>query len=259
MTPDYLSFPNHQALSSQLSFRVSFSIPFVPDGPHDASSPEAMFPEFISTDHTSLKICGVTTRRDANQLADLGVSALGLNFWPSSKRYCSPEQASLIASHIAGHIIRVGVFVNNSRPLALDLVDECVIDVVQLHGDETQEDIDFFLERDIPVIRALPADQLPDHHLPTRDFALLVDTPAGSDYGGTGKTFDWSLAKDFARNHPQVPLILAGGLNPENAAQALKALEPSRPVALDIASGAEISPGIKDFDKVKSLLATLAS
>lgn len=213
-----------------------------------------MFPEFISTDHTSLKICGVTTRRDANQLAELGVSALGLNFWPSSKRYCTPEKASVIASHIAGHIIRVGVFVNNSRPLAADLVDECVIDVVQLHGDENEDDIAYFLRQNIPVIRAVPANALPTHALPTKNFALLIDTPAGSDYGGTGKTFDWSLAREFALAHPSVPVILAGGIRPENARDAIEALQPARPVALDVASGAELSPGLKDFDKVKALI-----
>jgi phosphoribosylanthranilate isomerase len=217
-----------------------------------------MFPEFVSTDHTSLKICGVTTRHDANQLAEIGVSALGLNFWPSSKRYCTPEKASVIASHIAGHIIRVGVFVNNSRPLAAELVDECVIDVVQLHGDETIDDIEYFVAQNIPVIRAVPADALPTYPLPPKNFALLIDTPAGPDYGGTGKTFDWSLARDFAHAHPQVPIILAGGINPENAREALEALKPSRPVALDVASGAEISPGIKDFDKVAALIAAVA-
>ena len=216
-----------------------------------------MFSEFISNDHTSLKICGVTTRHDANQLAEIGVSALGLNFWPSSKRYCSPEKASVISSHIAGHIIRVGVFVNNSRPLALDLIDECVIDVVQLHGDETEEDIDFFVSQKIPVIRAVSADALPIYPLPPKNFALLIDTPAGSDYGGTGKTFDWSLARDFAHENPQVPLVLAGGITPENAAEALKSLKPLRPVALDVASGAETSPGIKDFEKVTALMAEM--
>lgn len=218
-----------------------------------------MFSEFVSPDHSSLKICGVTTRHDALQLADLGVSALGFNFWPESKRYCTPERASLISSHIGGRILRVGVFVNNSRPLAADLVDDCVIDVVQLHGDEGEDDIAFFLSQKIPVIRAVSATALPAYPLPSKNFALLIDTPAGQEYGGTGKTFDWSLARDYALAHPQVPLILAGGITPENASEALDALQPSRPVALDVASGAELSPGIKDFAKVKDLLATLAS
>lgn len=212
-----------------------------------------MVPDFFSSE-TSLKICGVTTLEDATRLVELGVTAVGFNFWPQSKRYCSTKDASLIASHIAGDIVRVGVFVNNSRPLAADLIDECLIDAVQLHGDETLEDIQYFLERNIPVIRAVSATNLPDYEIPAKNFALLIDTPAGKDYGGTGKTFDWSLARDFIEKNPSTPVILAGGLTPDNAAEALAAVHPA---ALDVASGAEISPGIKDFDKVEALLSVL--
>ncbi len=213
-----------------------------------------MLDEFFSP-QPSLKICGVTHLDDATKLAELGVSAMGINFWPRSKRYCSPKDASILASHVAGDILRVGVFVNNSRPLAADLIDECLIDVVQLHGDETLEDIRFFLDQNIPVIRAVSAKHLPDYELPSKNFALLIDTPAGSDYGGTGKTFDWSLARDFAHSNPQIPLILAGGITPDNAAEAIRAVHPA---ALDVASGAELSPGLKDFDKVRALLASLS-
>lgn len=213
-----------------------------------------MLDEFFSS-KPSLKICGVTTLSDATRLFELGVSAIGINFWPQSKRYCSPKDASTFASHLAGDILRVGVFVNNSRPLAADLIDECLIDVVQLHGDETLEDIRFFLDQDIPVIRAVSASNIPEYPLPEKNFALLIDTPAGADYGGTGKTFDWSLAADFAKAHPHIPLILAGGITPENSAEALAAVHPA---ALDVASGAELSPGLKDFDKVRALLASLS-
>ena len=212
-----------------------------------------MLDDFFSS-IPSLKICGVTTLGDAKRLAELKVAALGLNFWPSSKRYCSPEDASTIASHVAGDIVRVGVFVNNSRPLAIELVDECLIDVVQLHGDENEEDIRFFLEQGVPVIRAVSADHLPDYELPSSNFALLIDTPAGKDYGGTGKVFDWSIARDFALKHPGIPVLLAGGINPNNAAEALATVKPA---ALDIASGAETSPGQKDFKKIQALLKTL--
>jgi phosphoribosylanthranilate isomerase len=213
-----------------------------------------MLEQFFSP-KPSLKICGVTTLDDATRLTDLRVSALGINFWPQSKRYCSPKDASTFASHLAGDILRVGVFVNNSRPLAADLIDECLIDVVQLHGNETLEDIHFFLDQNIPVIRAVSALHLPDYELPKKNFALLIDTPAGSDYGGTGKTFDWSLAHDFAKSNPQIPLILAGGITPDNAAAAIQAVLPA---ALDVASGAELSPGLKDFDKVRAILASLS-
>ena len=160
-----------------------------------------------------------------------------------------------LASHVAGGILRVGVFVNNSLPLAIELIDECLIDIVQLHGDETAEEVNFFIDQGIPVIRAVSADKLPDYELPSHNFALLIDTPAGKDYGGTGKTFDWSIARKFVQKTPEVPTLLAGGINPANAAEALAAVKPA---ALDIASGAESSPGIKDFKKVQALMQTLS-
>jgi phosphoribosylanthranilate isomerase len=126
--------------------------------------------------------------------------------------------------------------------------------VVQLHGDESREDIDYFLDQNIPVIRAVSAKNLPSDLPSDKDFALLIDTPAGKDYGGTGKTFDWSIAREFIASHPEFPILLAGGLNPENAAEALASVQPA---ALDIASGAEISPGVKDFSKINSLLSIL--
>lgn len=203
----------------------------------------------------SLKICGVTTPEDALHLAKLKVHALGLNFWPPSKRYCTPENASQISPQIEKDILRVGVFVNNSRPLAFDLFQKNIIDVVQLHGDETLADITYFLDRSIPVIHAVSATRLPTYPLPKDNFALLIDTPAGKHYGGTGKTFDWSIASAFQKKHPNTPIILAGGLTPSNATTALQTVHPA---ALDIASGAELSPGIKDFNKIKSLLSTLS-
>ena len=202
----------------------------------------------------SLKICGITTESDALRLAALKGTALGLNFWPPSKRYCPPQTAAQFDPQLADQILRVGVFVNTSRPLASELIEQNIIDVVQLHGDETLADITHFLDQNIPVIRAVSATKLPDYPLPTNNFALLIDTPAGKDYGGTGKTFDWSLATNFQKKHPQIPIILAGGLTPTNAADALAALHPA---ALDIASGAELSPGLKDFDKIQSLQNTL--
>jgi len=199
----------------------------------------------------SLKICGVTTKEDALSLVEMGVDALGFNFWPKSKRYCSPDAVEKIAPPLSGKILRVGVFVNNARDLAQELFQKDLIDVIQLHGDESIDEVEHFLSLNIPVIRALSALNLPQNPLPQSNFALLIDTPAGQDYGGTGKTFDWSLAQDFSLSHPETPIILAGGITPENAERAL--LE-THPIALDVASGAEISPGIKDLKKVRSLM-----
>lgn len=213
-----------------------------------------MFTEFCSRT-TSVKICGITQASDADLLANLGVDALGVNFWPQSRRYCSPEMSENFLPIIKGHILRVGVFVNNSRPLADELLEKDLIDVVQLHGDETPEDIDYFISKGTPVIRAVSAEKLPDYELPKEDFALLIDTPAGGDYGGTGRIFDWSIARNFIEAHPDIPVVLAGGLTPDNAEVAI---EQVNPVAIDVASGAEESPGKKDLMKVRALLELLA-
>jgi len=159
-----------------------------------------------------------------------------------------------ILAPVKGRILRVGVFVNNSIAIADGLLERDLIDAVQLHGDEGMDEITYFLNRGIPVIRAVSADHLPDYELPRENFALLIDTPAGKDYGGTGRSFDWSIAKKFIAENPEVPVILAGGLNPGNATDAIEAVQPA---AIDIASGAESAPGIKDSTKVRSLLDAL--
>ncbi len=210
---------------------------------------------FLSLSPPSLKICGVTRLDDAVKLAELQVDALGINFWPPSKRYCSPEQAKTFSPQMKGKILRVGVFVNNAIPLAAELLKADLIDAVQLHGDEELSDIQYFLDQNIPVIRAVSATHLPDYLLPTENFALLIDTPAGKEYGGTGKTFDWSIAQQFIKDHPLTPVLLAGGLTPENVEEALSQVQPA---AIDIASGAESSPGVKDFKKIQTIISFLS-
>ena len=208
---------------------------------------------FLSPAATSLKICGVTLAADAERLAEMGVDALGANFWPQSKRYLAPERADFLRA-LAGRILRVGVFVNAGSELPLRLVAEGLIDVVQLHGDETPEDARPFIAAGIPVLKALGV-RGPDDLARARDFGaagILLDAHAPGVYGGTGQTIDWNLARSFIAAIPDLPLILAGGITAENAAAAIAAVHPA---ALDIASGAESSPGVKDFAKVAALLA----
>lgn len=208
--------------------------------------------DFFATDQTSLKICGVRTEADAQRLIDLGVDAAGFNFWPESKRYLNPKDAAWL-KHIEGRILRVGVFVNSSTDLPLRLISEGMIDVVQLHGDEDPEFAGVFSNAGITVIKAIgvknPADI--DRAGEYDVDAVLLDAHAPVVFGGTGETFDWSLALEFKKRFPNTPMILAGGITPENAAMAVSQVKPA---ALDIASGAEISPGVKDFTKVRKLL-----
>ena len=210
---------------------------------------------FLNPSPPALKICGVTSASDATALADLGVDALGANFWPSSRRFLDPARAGFLVE-LAGRIIRVGVFVNSSPDLAVSLVEAGLIDIVQLHGDEPESDLVTIRKHGIPVIRALAAGE--DGALPPiQDFpgdAILLDAHAPGVYGGTGKTIDWNAAAGFVATHPELPVILAGGITPENAPEARRTV---RPAAIDIASGAESAPGIKDLEKVRALLASV--
>jgi phosphoribosylanthranilate isomerase len=210
---------------------------------------------FLDPATVALKICGVTTRSDADRLVALGVDALGVNFWPQSKRYLAPDDASWL-KELDGKILRVGVFVNEPPELPLRLVREGYLDVVQLHGDETPEDAAPFREAEIPFIKAIGVKTLADLDRATEygASAVLLDAHAPGIYGGTGEVFDWEVASDFRRRHPQLPVILAGGIVPGNAGLAVMSVQPA---ALDIASGAEISPGIKDFEKVAAFLTAL--
>lgn len=210
---------------------------------------------FLSPDHTSLKICGVTLPSDADQLVALGVPALGANFWPHSKRYLPPSEAAFLKD-LSGKILRVGVFVNESPENILSIHRDGLIDLVQLHGDESPEDAAFLREARIPFIKAIGVKTRDDlaRAADYRAEAILLDAHAPGVYGGTGETFDWNVALDFKNQHPSLPVILAGGIIPENAALAASTVKPA---ALDVASGAELSPGIKDFNKVSALLRSL--
>lgn len=210
---------------------------------------------FFDPSVVSLKICGVTRREDAERLVEMNVSALGVNFWPRSKRYLAPAEAGWLGL-LAGRILRVGVFVNENPELPLRLLHDGLIDLVQLHGDESPEDAAVFRSAGAPLIKAIGVKSIADLDR-AADYgaaAVLLDAHAPGVYGGTGETFDWAAAVEFMNHHQEIPVILAGGIVPENAARAAATV---RPAALDVASGAEISPGVKDFEKVAALLAAI--
>jgi len=214
-----------------------------------------LFARFLDPASVSLKICGVTTRDDAERLVALGVDALGVNFWPRSKRYLAPHDAGWLRD-LCGRILRVGVFVNEPVELPLRLVREGLLDVVQLHGDETPAEVAVYQCEGVPFIKAFGVKSPDDlaHAAAYGAAAVLLDAHAPGIYGGTGVAFDWNAALAFKSRQPQLPLVLAGGIVPENAALAAATV---RPAALDVASGAELSPGHKDFTKVTALLAAL--
>ena len=196
---------------------------------------------------TRVKICGLTTLEDAQQAADLGAWALGMIFWPNSPRRCTMEQAEAIGAQLHRRVELAGVFVNAPLDEVAVTADVCRFSLLQLHGDEgpayCQEAgrrtgckvIKAARVRDAAQVNALRA-------YPT-DFHLL-DAHSPKAPGGTGESFDWELA----RLHPGTPpVILSGGLTPDNVG---KAIEAAAPVAVDTASGTEAAPGRKDPAKL---------
>lgn len=206
---------------------------------------------FFDPNVPSLKICGVVNPADAQMLVAENVDAMGVNFWPLSKRFVAPGEAAGFLAAVAGRILRVGVFVNADPQLPLQLFADGLIDLAQFHGDESPAYCGAMLANRLPFIKALPAlpAALAEAHLYGAQ-GILIDTPAPGSYGGTGEAFDWSIAANFIKNHPDIPVILAGGITPANAAQAIAAVCPA---AIDVASGAESSPAKKDRLKVSQL------
>ncbi len=197
-----------------------------------------------------VKICGITRREDALFAESFGAYAIGYVFYPKSKRYISPDDAGSISYALGPFIGKVGVFVDEDPDMVIDVVHQAGLTAVQLHGAETQEYIDAL--GGIPVIKAFRVDEDFDSDILvkyTTPQSFLLDTAgAGSDYGGTGKTFDWSKAEP-CRKYGRI--ILAGGLNQENVSQAIETV---RPWAIDVSSGVEISPGVKDREKMTAFM-----
>jgi phosphoribosylanthranilate isomerase len=199
-----------------------------------------------------VKICGITRPEDAELAAALGAWAIGFNFWSGSKRRCDPAVAAGIARALRRRVEPVGVFVNPTLDEVVQLAEGVGLTHVQLHGDEGPSFCTAVAERTgARVIKALRIGSGADIRDAERfhtDFHLL-DAAVGAAYGGTGRTWDWDLA---AQRRSQVPLILSGGLTPENVAAGIAAV---RPWAVDVASGVEAAPGIKDHARVEAFIA----
>jgi phosphoribosylanthranilate isomerase len=190
-----------------------------------------------------VKICGITRLEDALLAADLGADALGFNLWPGSKRHVDASLAREIVDHLPPFVTAVGVFVNQPPTEVLTLAAEAGLAVVQLHGDEPWEDVNGYPIPAVKAIRLSGPESLVDLNR-YRVRAFLLDAP-GAGFGGSGTTCDWQLAAEVAaRSH----VILAGGLTPDNVAEAIRAV---RPWAVDVASGVESSPGVKDPEKLR--------
>lgn len=198
-----------------------------------------------------VKICGVTNMDDAVAAVRAGADAIGFVLYRHSPRYITPSAVKRIVQALPPFLVSVGVFVNEDPQRVRTIMDDCGLSLAQLHGDESST----YCERlNRPALRAL---RLRDHGslLALAEYkgragvrGFVVDTYSDGAYGGTGQTSDWSLAAEAAR---AAPILLAGGLTPENVQMAIQHV---RPYGVDVSSGVEHSPGKKDHAKIAAFL-----
>lgn len=209
-----------------------------------------MFPD---PSQLGVKICGITQESQARDIIRLGADALGVNFWPKSKRYLPLETAAAWLPNLRAETTLVAVMVNPERPLLDRLIQESLVHILQLHGDESPAEVGRLLDQGAHVIKALQIrdraslDQIGLFPCET----LLLDAYNPGLYGGAGETFPWELAEMAQDLFPDKKIILSGGLTPLNVRQAI--LE-THPAAVDVASGVESSPGIKDLTLVQEFI-----
>jgi phosphoribosylanthranilate isomerase len=197
---------------------------------------------------TKIKICGIKTVNDALAAMDAGSDLLGFNFYPKSPRYISVGQCRDIMSVMRkyGHILYVGVFVNVSVAEVRSTMETCALTLAQLHGDETPQMLNSLYGKAFKAFRGVP--ESVSGFAREDSPAFLVDASVKGAYGGTGMKADWSGAAQLAT---QYPLLLAGGLTPENVADAVRRVNPW---GVDVASGVESVPGKKDPVKMKAFV-----
>lgn len=212
-----------------------------------------------------IKICGITTPEDGAMIARAGADAVGLNFYPKSARSITRGRATEIIDALPGEVLKVGLFVNSAVDEVVRTFDGLGLDLIQLHGDEPPEFLAALESR--PVMRAFrlgPSGLTPvkQYLADCRDLGclpkfVLIDAHQKGSYGGTGRTADWSAANTYPSSDPAnyPPLVLAGGLTPDNVGDAIRAVHP---MAVDTASGVETSPGVKAPELVSQFVRTAA-
>jgi phosphoribosylanthranilate isomerase len=194
-----------------------------------------------------VKICGITRSEDAEAAIALGAGALGFIFWPKSPRYVDPEAARAIVASLPPFITTVGVFVDQTARLVNGVAARVGLSAVQLHGDEPVTLVD---EIERPVVKAFAMSETTPIEAaeawPAR-VRLLIDVCDPAARGGTGRTVDWQRAAAIAASRP---VLLAGGLKAENVADAIRTV---RPFGVDVSSGVESAPGVKDHARMRAL------
>jgi phosphoribosylanthranilate isomerase len=194
---------------------------------------------------TRIKICGITRPDDARAAADAGASAIGMVFWPDSPRAVDTAAARAIVAALPAGVPAIGVFVNQTADEINAAIDGAGLFGVQLHGDEP---VDLIERIRRPVIRAVTLGGLDVLGVLPPQVTVLLDAVDPERRGGTGQTIDWAAAAAVARRRP---IVLAGGLTPSNVEQAIAAV---RPYAVDVSSGVETAPGIKDHARIAAFI-----
>lgn len=191
-----------------------------------------------------VKICGITRVEDAVVAVEGGADAIGLIFYPGSKRFVAPKVAASIISNVSPYTSVVGLFVNADAQQVEEVLSCCPLSQLQFHGDESADFCSSFgrpYVKSVPVSSEAVMSAIVDAHINAR--AYLFDTQVLGEHGGTGKTFDWRLMPQKNIGHR----VLAGGLDAENVAEAIRIAAPD---AVDVSSGVESRPGVKDPDKI---------
>ena len=194
-----------------------------------------------------IKICGITNAEDADMIVDAGANALGFVFVPTSSRYIDPTDAAQIARRMPPHVLRIGLFVNAPLSLLRRITERCELTHVQLHGDESPAYCDRVGRPVLKAFRVRSLDSLRSMSR-YRVCAYLLDAYVPGKLGGTGQTFRWEYANAV---RDVGPIVLAGGLTPENVGDAIAQ---ARPYGVDVSSGVERSPGRKDPQKVQAFV-----
>ena len=197
----------------------------------------------------TVKICGITSEADAIAAAEAGADAIGLMFYEGSPRHVILEQAKAISAALPQHVMRVGVFVNAEEAFVHQALTECMLNILQFHGDETPEECSRYPVMTLKAFRVQGEETLAElEAYPSAGY--LLDAYVRDALGGTGATFNWDLAvraQKFGK-----PIFLAGGLTPENVAEAVRKVQP---FGVDVSSGVEIEPGRKDAEQMRTFVA----
>jgi phosphoribosylanthranilate isomerase len=195
-----------------------------------------------------VKICGIASEEDARGVAELAPDAMGFNLWPSSKRYAPPEHVAEWVRRLPPSILKVGVFVDADPEAVRETLFRTGLDVAQLHGKEKADDFraaPFRMWKALPLVGDVAAASEG-----WRVDAFLVDTYSSQLPGGTGQVGDWTAARRFVAV-ARTPVLLAGGLDPDNVQDAIRAVQPW---GVDVSSGVEDRPGRKDMGRVKAFI-----